>query len=655
MPSAAGNTSTLLIVGNGMVSHSLCEKLVHKDLHKEKEIIVIGDEPRPAYDRVHLTDYFKHNSPEALELAPRQWYVEHGIRLESGVRVTSIDRHERLVKTSSGESIRYAELVLATGSRPFVPSIPGTSLPGVFCYRTLEDLDSMREYAAKNTSAAVMGGGLLGLEAAKALHDLGLKTHVIEMAPGLMPRQLDSEGGAVLQKKIEQLGVSVHLVKRTNCIGAIGKDRVLQFDQGAPLRVGMVVISAGIRPRDELARDCGLEIGERGGIVVSDTLQTSDPNVWAIGECARHDDQVYGLVGPGYQMASVLADNLAGENSEFKKGDLSARLKLLGVDVATLGEPIGESPNATTTSWTDGESFRKLILQGGRVVGAMSVGTWVEIDRVQQLIAAGQRLWPWNFSRFEANGRLWRSGSCTHIHDWPDNAIVCSCKQVQCSTLREARALGATSIESLVADTGASTVCGSCEPLLCELLGAPSETKNRNAAGLFVASVLAIVIGLFWLAGPIPFSISVTDVWHRVDYMWRDGFWKQTTGYSLLGAATVGLLLPLRKRLSWLTFGDYRFWRTAHSVIGLLSLAGLFAHTGMRLGRNLNFLLATTFLGLIVIGGLTGAITAMESRVQGGKAIALRRWRPRIARCHILLFLPLPVLLFMHIARVYYY
>ena len=656
---------TIVIVGNGMVSHCLCSKLVagaSSDQESENfKIIVIGDETRPAYDRVHLTRYFENRFADDLLLAPLDWYQKNDIDLRLGQRVTQIDPKAQSVTTSDGTAVRYDKLVLATGSRPFVPNIEGVNDSGVFVYRSIEDITAIDQYSQTAKSAAVLGGGLLGLEAAKALKDLSVKTHVVEMAPSLMPRQLDSEGAAVLQAEIEKIGIEVHLIKRTERIESVGSNRILHFDNGDELSVEMVVISAGIRPNDQLAETCGLETGPRGGFKVDNNLQTSVPDVYAIGECASHNDTIYGLVSPGYQMADVLADNLlaqlAGEKSKaaFIVGDQSARLKLLGVDVATLGKPVGDVPNATTISSKTDDTYRKLILSKGRVVGVMAVGPWTEIERVRQAVVAKNRLWKWRLNRFSLTGDLWKPSAQAKTADWPEKAIVCSCMNITRGALTEAQQSGCATVAALAKATGASTVCGSCKPLLADLVDDPSEPASRPGVGLLVASVIAIVVLFGWLIGPLPYANTVVDMWHQVDFIWRDSFWKQVTGYTLLGIATLALLLPLRKRWARLAYGNYGMWRTIHSVIGVMTLVGLLVHTGMRMGSNFNLLLAVTFLGLNLSGAVTGAITSWESRTGGELGMTFRQWRPRLTKFHIYCLWPMPILLIIHIACVYFY
>lgn len=675
-----------------MVGHAFCEKLVKRIDASACRIVVFGEESHPAYDRVNLSQYFAGKDRGALQFQPHRWYQERGIDLRTGQRVTRIDRQNNRVFCGEDDSIHYDKLILATGSRPFVPPIDGINGDGVFVYRTLEDLEAIKKYSQTVRSAAVLGGGLLGLEAAQALLNLNLETHVVEVAPGLMPRQLDTEGAALLQAKVESLGIQVHTLKRTSEVVADNDKKLLKFEGGKELSVGMIVVSAGIRPNDELAKVCGLSIGKRGGVVVDNQLKTSDENIFAIGECASHDETVYGLVGPGYQMADVLSEFLADQITEnvpksrkslpaFTGGDQSARLKLLGVDVTTLGSPIGEVPFATTVSTTVAERlaesdnraggvddsiepadkvYRKLILHKRQLVGAMAVGPWSEIDRIQQAIAAGRRVWPWNETRFARTGRLWKMPQTQSVVDWPEGAIVCSCLKISRGTLTAAENSGCNTIEQLACQTGASTVCGSCRPLLANLLDAPADAAPQNAVkghpGLSIAALFGAALLACWLViGKLPFAESVTSVAHQIDFIWRDNFYKQVTGYTLLGFAALGLLLPLRKRLKRFSFGSYGLWRTMHASIGSLTLVGLIVHTGMHLGENLNLLLAIVFLGINLMGVAVAIVTSMETKATGSMLIQVRKWRPRIATLHLWLLWPLPALLAIHIFCVYFY
>ena len=301
----------IVIIGNGMVGYKFCEKLIAHSNANHFELIVFGEETRPAYDRVHLSEYFAGKSAEDLSMAPADWYRANNITLHLGDPVIKIDPASKTVLSHLGVVESYNYLILATGSSAFVPPIPGVDKDGVFIYRTIEDLELMTSYAKKAKKGAVIGGGLLGLEAAKAMLDLGITdTTVIEFAPRLMPRQIDEAGSNTLKNKLESLGLKIRT--NTNTSEITGEECIngMSFTDNSHIAVDMLVISAGIKPRDELAKQAGLTVGPRGGIVVNEKLQTSDPHIFAIGECALHNNMIYGLVAPGYEMADIVATNL---------------------------------------------------------------------------------------------------------------------------------------------------------------------------------------------------------------------------------------------------------------------------------------------------------------------------------------------------------
>ncbi|WP_235738196.1 NAD(P)/FAD-dependent oxidoreductase [Nocardioides alcanivorans] len=304
---------TLVVVGNGMVGHRFVQAAIERGVTERWDLVVIGEEPRPAYDRVALTSFFEVGA-EQLSFLPGGAYDDPRVRLVLDTPVTGLDRKAQQVLLGTGEVVDYDHLVLATGAGPFVPPIPGKDLDGAFVYRTIEDLEAIREAARTATVGAVIGGGLLGLEAANALVQLGLETHVVEMAPRLMPVQLDQPAGATLVRHIEKLGVTVHTGAATTEVQDAGDGTVggLGLKEAEAIPAEVVVFSAGIRPRDQLARDAGLDVAERGGILVDEQCRTSDPAVFAIGECAAPGGRMYGLVAPGYAMAEVVVDALLG-------------------------------------------------------------------------------------------------------------------------------------------------------------------------------------------------------------------------------------------------------------------------------------------------------------------------------------------------------
>jgi len=476
------NKVTVVVIGNGMVGLRFCEQLVEQDHNQQYQIATFCEEPRAAYDRVGLTSFFAHRDAEKLMLARHDWYQSNNVDLHLGDSAIRIDRRAKTVESALGITIPYHYVVLATGSYPFVPDIPGVDKPGVFVYRTIEDLKHIIDYAAKSKSAAVIGGGLLGLEAAKATYDLGLATHVIEFAPRLMPRQIDDEGSRILVKKIEELGVDVHLNKATKAIhGDHGVER-MEFTDGESLDVDMIIVSAGIRPRDELARDANLKVGPRGGVVVDDRLQTSDPNIYAIGEVALHGGQVYGLVAPGYEMASVVAANLCGDDRRFLGTDCSTKLKLMGVDVASFGDY--ESQTHIPLRFEDpiGGHYRKLLFNsdGTQLVGGILVGDATDYGLLSGLAKSDE---PLGKSPHELLVGSAAGSTSAGSDGLPDDAQVCSCNNVSKRELCDAiRQRDLTTVGQVKSCTKAGTGCGGCLPLVGDLLSAELSKAGKTVS-----------------------------------------------------------------------------------------------------------------------------------------------------------------------------
>jgi nitrite reductase (NADH) large subunit len=475
----------VIVVGNGMVGHRFCESVVSADAGERFELVVFGDEPRPAYDRVQLTKYFTGSTAEDLQLAGRGWYSDNGIELRTGERVTRIDPAEKVVETEKGTRLGYEHLVLATGSYPFVPPIPGIEKEGVFVYRTIEDLDAIIEYGKSAKSAAVIGGGLLGLEAAKAVKELGLDTHVVEMASHLMPRQLDSAGARLLLKDIQALGVGVHLSKQSSEIVGDGKVAGIAFADGARLPVDMLVVSAGIKPRDDLAREAKIAIGNRGGIVVDDALRTSAEDVYAIGEVALHQGTIYGLVAPGYDMAEVLVQNLVARGTEtgteeasFKGGDLSAKLKLLGTDVANFGEHT-ERGDQRTIIYEDLVKgvYKKLVVSNDakQLIGGVLVGDAAEYTSLLHYAVSGDPL-PVSPDELILGSRGGAAGGALPL---PDGATVCSCNGVTKGAICKSVQDGALTPVDVKKCTKAGAGCGGCLPLVTDLVNAELKSLGK--------------------------------------------------------------------------------------------------------------------------------------------------------------------------------
>ena len=476
-PQVAGQNAmtkpTLVVVGHGMVGHHFLEDCVNRNLHQQYQIVVFGEERYAAYDRVHLSEYFGGRSAESLSLVEGDFFARHGIELRLSQQIVAIDRDAHVVRTASGHEIHWDKLVLATGSYPFVPPVPGNTLPGCFVYRTLDDLDNIAAHAKGSRRGVVIGGGLLGLEAANALKQLGLETHVVEFAPNLMAVQLDNDGAAMLRKKIEALGVGVHTSKATTEIAATDDGLVLRFADGEQLDTDMVVFSAGIRPQDALARSSGLAIGERGGICIDTACQTSDKDIFAIGECALWEGKIFGLVAPGYQMARVAAATLAGEEKSFTGADMSTKLKLLGVDVASFGDAHGRTPGALSYQWTHGpqQIYKKIVVSHDNktLLGGVLVGDASEYATLVQMMLNGISL-PKEPETLILPAFSGSAPKALGVAALPDSAQICSCHNVSKGDICQAVSAGATEIGAIKQCTKAATGCGGCSALVKQVM-----------------------------------------------------------------------------------------------------------------------------------------------------------------------------------------
>lgn len=455
----------VVVVGHGMVGHRFVQAAVERGLTETHDVLVLGEEPRPAYDRVALTSYFAADSADDLSLLPGGSYDDPRVELRLGAEVVAVDREARRVVLADGEPAAYDVLVLATGAAPFVPPVPGRDKEGCFVYRTIEDLDAIREASRDATSGVVVGGGLLGLEAANALVQLGLETHVVEMAPRLMPVQLDDAGGTTLVRHVERLGVAVHAGARTEEI--TGDDRVdgLALEGADAIEAQVVVFSAGIRPRDGLARDAGLDVAERGGVLVDEQCRTCDDRVFAIGECAAPAGRMYGLVAPGYAMAEVVVDALLGGPGAFTGADMSTKLKLLGVDVASFGDAFATTPGALELVFSDAVAgvYKKLVVSedGTALLGGILVGDASAYGTLRPLVASGIAL-PANPEELILPAATGAAGRLA----MPEEAQVCSCNDVSKGDILEAVGDGGTceDVACVKACTKAGSSCGSCLP-----------------------------------------------------------------------------------------------------------------------------------------------------------------------------------------------
>ena len=474
----------VIVVGNGMVGYKFCEKFAEKGGLHNHSLTVFGAEPRAAYDRVHLSEYFTTQDAAKLSMCAPSWYAEHGIELVTNDAVVDINTMDKTVRSHSGRVESYDVLVLATGSSCFMPPIEGSEKQGVFLYRTIEDLDAMIHYASNCKRAAVLGGGLLGLEAAKALLDLNLEAHVVEFAPKLMARQLDDAGAQVLKRKIEAMGVGVHLSKSTQEIMGGSCVSGLRFADESVLDVEMLVVSAGILPNDGLARLIGLQVGHRGGVVVDEHMQTSNSDIYAIGECALFGGMIYGLVAPGYDMAEVVAHNLIRAEDAppklFKGADMSTKLKLLGVEVGSFGDPFAADALPIVYEDAIKGTYKRINISKDkkRLLGGVLVGDTAEYGILQQMALNEMKLpeHPESLIIKIAGGE----SMGISVVDLPDAALICSCEAVTKGAICDVVKSGCEDIGALKACTKAGTNCGGCVPLVRDLMEATFKSMGKE-------------------------------------------------------------------------------------------------------------------------------------------------------------------------------
>ncbi|MDH6281990.1 nitrite reductase large subunit NirB [Prescottella agglutinans] len=478
---------TAIVIGHGMVGHRFVEALRARDDAGTWTVTVLCEEEVPAYDRVALSSYVGTWDVKELALAGNDFDGDTAVELRVGVRAESIDRTARTVTTSQGDVLGYDALVLATGSYPFVPPVPGHEHDLCFVYRTPSDLDGIRarvEAVAPGASGVVVGGGLLGLEAANALRQLGLAPHVVEHNARLMPLQVDEGGGAVLTRLVTDLGLTVHTGTGIAAIGDGPAGVRVELSDGAVIDAALLVFSAGVRPQDRLARDAGLDIAERGGILTDSGCVTSDPAIYAVGECAAVDGRCYGLVAPGYTTAEVVADRLLGGDAVFPGADLSTKLKLLGVDVASFGDVHATTPGALEVVLSDAAkgTYAKLVVSDDArtLLGGILVGDAAAYGSLRPLV--GRELPGDPAALISPAGEKPGAGAL------PDDAQVCSCNAVTKGEICAAIADGACDIAAVKSCTNAGTTCGGCLPTVKSLLASSGVELSKALCEHFTQS-----------------------------------------------------------------------------------------------------------------------------------------------------------------------
>ncbi len=654
----------IIVVGAGPVAVRFITEYVKQNQYCN--ITLFGNEPYEPYNRVQLSNVLSRSKDYADIVNALPESTENKVFRYIESHISRIDTFNTAVIAADGESYAYDSLVLATGSSPHVPNIDGVDLKGVYTFRNLRDTEALMARKHRSRRTIVMGGGLLGLEAAKALSSRSTEVVLLQQSDRLMNRQLDETASQHLQDYVEDLDI---IVKTSSGVRKILGDihsLSANDDQGLSRVTGVVtrdnetiecdtvLLCTGIRPNIELAVEAGIHFGQ--GITVNDQLKTSVENIYAIGECCEHDTSVYGIVAPGLEQASVLANRLSGGSADYKGTQVISTLKVVGESVTSMGEvaEVTKRIKQQEISYSDKKTntYRKLVVHRGRIIGACSIGDWSDSRRVQEAFLSQQYFYPWQRWYFSLTGSLWFSEEKQSVKSWPETAMICQCNQITRGALSEAMSAGCQTVSDLSRETGAGTVCGSCQPLLNNLVGSKEKAMPViGGAALAIFSVLAAVVALVLVFVP---GIEPVDSVQKesLEFLWTDGFWKQVSGFSLLGMVAIGLLMSLRKRANWSFLGNFSYWRVVHVVLGAVALGVLFLHTGAHLGENLNRYLMINFLVISVVGALAGLSLQIATKTSASAVQVVKKssfW------AHIIIVWPLPALLIAHILSVYYF
>lgn len=643
--SAESASQRIAIIGSGPVGVYFVNELYRLDY--PGQVVLLGEEAHAPYNRVQLSNLLNGSCPWE-DLVTRvnlksQWEAHYH------TRIASIDRDFQRLWDTRGNVYSYDILVIATGSRPHVPAIPGVGLDGVFAFRNLDDTQQLLSRQVSSRHTVVIGGGLLGIETARSMAKYGTRVTLIHHSPILMNRQLDERASSLLVENLFRQGVEVQLSTSVLAIdGSRRVERILTRNK-TPLSCDTVIFTTGIKPNLELAREAGIWVGQ--GIKINEYLQTSREGIYAIGECAEFNGRIFGLVAPGLEQAGILASNLVAENSlsTYRETLLSASLKVVDDPVFSSGD-VGEEYNHSSYKnlvYETDNCYRKIVLSRGRLVGAIGLGEWPEQEILRDAIGKRKYIHPLRRLLFSRRGCLFADDpNPTSI---PGNAVICNCRQISAAVIRNAVESGCKTIEALGERCGAGLVCGSCQPLMAKFTEQNVKPSSQKwLAGWAVC--VALLIAAFFLLPPLAVSASYNP--GSSEKWWTSSFYRQITGFSVLALMAAGLLVGLRKRLRWFRWLKFERWRWLHVILSTLCIIILFVHTGLGEIRGLNRWLLLSFMAAATMGILTSLLTQLETASPGIANKSFKRW---FTTAHLVSFWPVPVLLALHIVTVYWF
>ncbi len=637
------SVAPIVIIGMGVVGIRAAQELLRRE--HDYPLVLYGDEPDEPYNRARLSQFLAGKASREGLGNEIKIPADRFVQMRQQCSVLRINRSSCTVVDAKGNEQTYSKLVLALGSHAWLPDIPGIYLGGVYAFHSMQDTLRLLCQRSHMTRTVILGGGPLAIEAAFSLASPSNHVSIIERGPYLLHNRLDVDASRILCNYINAKGIQI--ISSDRVTELVGHKQVagVFLESGRSIKADTVVVAAGVSANVDLAVGSGLEV--QRGIVVNDHLQTTDPNIYAIGDCAEFQGKTSGLVAPGFEQAVYAVDNMLGGNKRYQGSEPVMRLKVVDIDVISMGQLNKFDPEILNYHvWHKNDHYRKLVLHRDILVGVIAIGVFTEASQIQQAI---QQQWQpnwWHLHRFRKTGLLWRE-ALKPVSKWPQDMVVCHCTGVTRGMLSEAINSGFNTVDALVEGTGASSVCGTCRENMASLLGLPVSKSNGANIYLLAAAILTVAIAIvFMIASPIPFSDSMTLQW-SVDKLWLDSYWKQVTGYTLLSLALINMIMPLRKYWSRFRWGGFSSWRTAHVLLGALSLVLLIVHTGLHSGNNFNQILLTIFIGLGLVGGLATLVQHNTKRMDG-----VGSW---FKSAHAILFLPFPALLGFHIVSVYYF
>ena len=636
MTPAAKGRERIAVVGAGPVGvHFVCELL---SLSSKVDVHLFGDEQHAPYNRVGLSELL--SGDKTLDQLHLELPDSPHLTTYFGTRVAFIG--DDMLVTEQGEMLMFNKIVLAVGSKAHIPHIPNLDVEGTFVLRTLKDAEQLisRQIASRHT--VVLGGGLLGIEAAKAMRRFSTKVTLIHHSPWLMNHQLDEVGASFLKRELTDQGIDVRLRSSIQQIVGEGRLEAVRLRDQQTLDCDTLIIATGITPNLELAKEAGIAVGR--GIKIDETLKTSARNIYAIGECAEFNDEVIGLLAPGLEQASLLARQFTQkEQATYKRTSQVIQLKVLGKQIASIGEMGNISKPQQVVSYRDeqGLGYRVIQLKHNRISGAAAIGPWDQIYEVKEAVEQQKKLSFWQLRRFKKTGFLFPQSQGIQDHH-----VICNCKQVTAGELRACAASG-----KALDSTGAGSVCGSCVPLLAQFEDASKPVPKQHDLPIVGIALLSLsaLLSFVLLA---PFSLSAYYDPSHISHWWLSSDNKQISGFSILGLTVLGFLFSLRKRLNFLKILSFKKLRFVHAGLSLLCLVILFLHTGLADFQGLNAWLLYTFLGVCVFGAVTSVMADLEMRQVNVTTKAIKRFS---VLAHVISFWPMPVLLGFHILSVYWF